>query len=124
MLASAHAPGTAFVDQVRAPLRPTEAAACSRRRTSAATWTAIHANLPASPVNVIVEDPQQRRTCCSSETTPGVFVSLDGGGRWMRMKANMPDVAVTDLAIHPREADLVVATFGRGLFVTHIGAAA
>jgi len=49
------------------------------------------------------------------------FVSIDGGGRWVRMKANMPAVPVTDLVIHPREADLVVATFGRGLFITHIG---
>jgi len=27
----------------------------------------------------------------------------------------MPSVKVTDLVIHPRENDLVVATYGRGL---------
>jgi hypothetical protein len=36
------------------------------------------------------------------------------------MKSNMPVVPVTDLLVHPRESDLVVATFGRGLFLTHI----
>jgi hypothetical protein len=33
----------------------------------------------------------------------------------------MPWVKVADLVIHPRENDLVVGTYGRGLFVTDIG---
>ena len=40
----------------------------------------------------------------------GVFASIDGGGRWFRLKANLPDVAVHDLMIHPRENDLVIAS--------------
>lgn len=32
----------------------------------------------------------------------------------------MPAVKVTDLVIHPREADLVVGTYGRGIWVVNI----
>jgi hypothetical protein len=49
-----------------------------------------------------------------------VFVSIDGGGRWVRMKNNMPTNDVYDVLVHPRENDLVVATHGRGIFVTDI----
>jgi hypothetical protein len=47
-------------------------------------------------------------------------VTLDGGQAWWPFKANMPWLKVTDLLIHPRENDLVVATFGRSLWVTDI----
>jgi hypothetical protein len=36
------------------------------------------------------------------------------------MNNNIPNVPVNDLLVHPRENDLVVATYGRGLFVTDI----
>jgi hypothetical protein len=44
----------------------------------------------------------------------GLFVSIDGGASWARM-TGLPKVAVHDMAIHPRERDLVVATHGRGM---------
>jgi photosystem II stability/assembly factor-like uncharacterized protein len=47
----------------------------------------------------------------------GLWASVDGGGRWMRWKHGLPTVSVMDLAIHPREHDLVIATHGRGLYV-------
>jgi len=50
-------------------------------------------------------------------TESGLFVSIDGGARWARFSGNLPPVAVRDLAIHPRESDLLIATHGRGLYV-------
>jgi photosystem II stability/assembly factor-like uncharacterized protein len=47
----------------------------------------------------------------------GLWASVDAGGRWMRWKHGLPTVSVMDLAIHPREHDLVIATHGRGLYV-------
>jgi len=32
----------------------------------------------------------------------------------------MPAVPVTDLTIHPRESDLIVGTYGRGIWITNI----
>jgi hypothetical protein len=50
----------------------------------------------------------------------GVFVTIDGGGHWVKMNNNMPNVPVHDLLVHPREADLVVGSYGRGIFVTNV----
>ena len=36
---------------------------------------------------------------------------------WVRLKGGLPTIAVRDMAIHPREGDLVIATFGRGFYV-------
>ena len=48
----------------------------------------------------------------------GLFVSIDGGKNWAQFKGNhFPDVAVRDLAIQPRENDLVLATHGRGIWI-------
>jgi photosystem II stability/assembly factor-like uncharacterized protein len=44
----------------------------------------------------------------------GLFVSIDGGAEWSRM-TGLPKVAVHDMAIHPRDRDLVIATHGRGM---------
>jgi photosystem II stability/assembly factor-like uncharacterized protein len=47
----------------------------------------------------------------------GLYGSLDGGTQWAQIKAGIPCVAVRDLAIQPREGDLLVATHGRGIYV-------
>src|SRR5215510_60287 len=50
----------------------------------------------------------------------GVYVSVEGGKRWWALKGNMTLVAVHDLVVHPREGDLVVGTYARGVWVTYI----
>jgi len=47
----------------------------------------------------------------------GLWVSLDGGRKWMKWTHGLPTVSVMDLVIHPREHDLVIATHGRALYV-------
>ncbi len=48
----------------------------------------------------------------------GLWVSLDGGQQWAQYKGgDLPNVAVRDLAIHPRDHDLVIATHGRGIWI-------
>jgi photosystem II stability/assembly factor-like uncharacterized protein len=51
-------------------------------------------------------------------TENGLFVSLDEGKTFTRWAAEFPaGVPVMDLVIHPREHDLVIGTFGRGVYV-------
>ncbi|HVR95560.1 MAG TPA: glycosyl hydrolase [Thermoanaerobaculia bacterium] len=50
-------------------------------------------------------------------TEHGLWISLDRGARWTRFTGNFPNVAVRDLAIHPRESDLIIATHGRGIYI-------
>jgi photosystem II stability/assembly factor-like uncharacterized protein len=48
----------------------------------------------------------------------GLWVSVDGGKNWAQFKGNhFPAAAVRDLAIHPRDNDLVLATHGRGIWI-------
>jgi photosystem II stability/assembly factor-like uncharacterized protein len=83
------------------------------------TWTSIAGNLPNYPINVVVQDRENRDLLIVGNDV-GVFVSINGGGSWTRLKANLPDVAVHDLTIHPRERDLVLATYGRALWTGDI----
>ncbi|HVS01327.1 MAG TPA: glycosyl hydrolase [Thermoanaerobaculia bacterium] len=50
-------------------------------------------------------------------TELGLWVSIDGGGRWARFAGRLPRVAVHDMVIHPEADDLVLATHGRGIWI-------
>jgi photosystem II stability/assembly factor-like uncharacterized protein len=50
-------------------------------------------------------------------TELGLFVSVDGGRQWGQFTGNLPNVAVRDAVIHPRDHDLVLATHGRGIYI-------
>jgi photosystem II stability/assembly factor-like uncharacterized protein len=81
------------------------------------TWTNISANLPKrGSVYGFVEDPKEPRLLFAG-TEFALFVSTDGGGAWTRMRGGLPTIQMRDLAIHARDDDLVVATFGRGFYV-------
>ncbi len=47
-------------------------------------------------------------------TELGLWISIDGGVHW---GGHLPAVAVRDLAIQPRDNDLVLATHGRGIWI-------
>lgn len=47
----------------------------------------------------------------------GLFVTVDGGQHWVEMKGGLPTAQVRDLTIQRRESDLVLATFGRSIYI-------
>src|SRR5204863_7243230 len=47
----------------------------------------------------------------------GLFFTVNGGQKWLRLKGGLPTIAVRDLAIQKQANDLVVGTFGRGIYV-------
>ncbi len=65
---------------------------------------------------VVRQDPQEPGLLFLG-TEFGLFFSLDGGAEWTRWTSGFPTVSTMDLAIQPRENDLVIATHGRGVFV-------
>ncbi len=118
VFASPHDAGTAFVakngfrnDDFRPYLY--------RTNDFGKTWTAISSNLVASPINVVVQDRKNPNVLIVGNDL-GVWVSVDAGGAWTRLKANLPTVPVHDLTVHPRENDLVLGTYGRGIFIGDI----
>ena len=81
------------------------------------TWKSITANLPEfGHARTLAEHPRNPNLLFVG-TEFGVFLSLDGGNRWVRLKNNLPTVNIYDILIHPRENDLVIATHGRGLWI-------
>lgn len=50
-------------------------------------------------------------------TEKGLHVSADGGKKFARWSHKFPSVGVSDMKIHPKEDDLVLATFGRSFWV-------
>ncbi len=47
----------------------------------------------------------------------GLYVSFDAGKHWNQWTNNYPTMPTRDLVIHPRDHDLVVATFGRSFWI-------
>lgn len=50
-------------------------------------------------------------------TDQGLYISIDYGENWNKWQNNFPSVPVMDMKIHPRENDLVIATFGRSNWI-------
>src|SRR6185369_11422611 len=81
------------------------------------TWVSLSSNLPKNgPVWAIAEDYVNPNLLFVG-TEFGLYFSIDGGQKWIQLKGGLPTIAVRDLVIQKRENDLVVGTFGRGIYV-------
>ncbi len=81
------------------------------------SWRRIDDGLPDGwSVNVLAEHHRAENLLFVGNEV-GVYVSLDRGESWTRMKATLPTVPGDDLAIHPRENDLIVGTHGRSAWI-------
>lgn len=80
-------------------------------------WQLISSNLPPSPANVIIEDPDVDNVLYCG-TDMGVYISKNSGKSWDAINGNLPaSVSVNDMFIHPRDKKLVIGTYGRGVYV-------
>ncbi|PYQ12053.1 MAG: glycosyl hydrolase [Acidobacteria bacterium] len=81
------------------------------------TWTSIAGDLPQRGSVYAVAEDGVKPDLLFAGTEFGVFFTPDGGKKWIQLKGGLPVIAVKDLAVQPRENDLVLATFGRGFYV-------
>jgi photosystem II stability/assembly factor-like uncharacterized protein len=82
------------------------------------TWTSVVAAGNVRGYAHVVKEDLVNRELLFVGTELGLWVSLDGGRQWAQYKGgDLPSVAVRDLAIHPRDKDLVIATHGRGIWI-------
>ncbi len=79
------------------------------------SWEPIKGNLPSDIANVILEDPVYENILYAGMYR-GVYISTDMGGSWSLLGTNMAATCISDLAIQPRELDLVAGTHGRGIY--------
>ena len=85
------------------------------------SWTALVSPKDSKGVrgyaHVIKEDTVKPNLLFAG-TEFGLWISTDGGARWAQFKGNdFPDVAVRDMAVQTRDASLVLATHGRGIWI-------
>lgn len=64
----------------------------------------------------ILQDPAQPALIFAG-TEQGLWVSLDNGASFEQWKNGFPAVSTYDMTIQEREADLVIATFGRAIWI-------
>ncbi|MFN8057915.1 MAG: hypothetical protein U0Q12_02035 [Vicinamibacterales bacterium] len=82
-----------------------------------ATWRSLAANLPkGQAVNCITED-HRNGSVLYVGTEFGLFVSLDKGGSWARVKSGLPTVPIDEITLHSRDNDMILATHGRGVWI-------
>lgn len=81
------------------------------------TWRAITNGIPdGQAVRTITEDIRNPNVLYVG-TEFGLFVSLNRGAQWMRVKANLPTVPIAEITMHPRENDIILATHGRSIWI-------
>ncbi|MBY0433637.1 MAG: glycosyl hydrolase, partial [Cyclobacteriaceae bacterium] len=83
------------------------------------TWSRLPVDLPASNSNVlhqIIEDPAKQGLLWIG-TDNGLYFSPNDGANWVRLKNNLPPVPIYGLTIQKNFRDLVIGTYGRGIYI-------
>lgn len=81
------------------------------------TWTMINGNLPERGSLYAIAEDHVNPNLLFIGTEFGCFFTVDGGAKWIQLRGGLPTIAVRDIAIHRKENDLILATFGRGIYV-------
>ncbi|HEV2387282.1 MAG TPA: hypothetical protein VGS20_08505 [Candidatus Acidoferrales bacterium] len=84
-----------------------------------ATWKSIAADLPRGTFSYaacIREDPV-RKGLLYLGTENAIFASFDDGDHWIPLQQNLPHTRVSWITVQLHFDDLVLATYGRGIWV-------
>ena len=82
------------------------------------TWEDISGGL-MNPVWDLEEDPDNANVLYAG-TDYGVFVTVDKGQTWTAFSTSAPNVIIRDVEIQQRDRDLVIGTYGRGIYIADI----
>ena len=83
------------------------------------SWKKISGDLPKhelSYLRTITDDPNAAGLLFAG-TGNGLFYSLDEGTHWTQIKTGLPPAPVTWAVVQPTFHDLVISTYGRGLYI-------
>jgi len=124
-------PDTAFVNDIRADLhdvntvyvaldnhkygdyKPYLLKSTNRGR----TWQSIASNIPDRHLTWRLVQDHVNPDLLFAATEFGLYFTLDGGAKWVKLKGKSPTISFRDVTIQRREDDLVAASFGRGFFI-------
>lgn len=87
------------------------------------TWTKLNGNLPANEPAYVIREGLKNPNLLLIGTEFSLYISLDRGTTWTRYRGNdFPTVRIDDLALHPRDGDLIIGTHGRSIYIMPISA--
>ncbi len=81
------------------------------------TWKSIASDLGDRDIVWSIAEDHVKPELLFVGTEFGLWFTIDGGDHWVQLGSGLPTIAVRDIAIQPRESDLVLATFGRGFYI-------
>ena len=81
------------------------------------SWERIDDGIPAKDFTRVIREDPNRQGLLYAGTETGVYVSFNDGDSWQPLQLNLPAVPITDLRVHQRDKDLVVATQGRSFWI-------
>ena len=85
-----------------------------------ATWTKVTGNIPTGhPLDYVLSmsGNPNRKGMLFAGTGRAFYYSLDDGGTWTRFKDGLPPAPVSWVTVEPRFHDVVISTYGRGLYI-------
>ena len=81
------------------------------------TWTSLVDEKKVTGYTLcVIQDPTEPNLIFVG-TEQGLFISFDYGTSFQQFKNGYPSVSTYDMVIQEREADLVIATFGRAIYI-------
>tara|TARA_B110000014_G_scaffold224017_1_gene181995 strand:- start:778 stop:2331 length:1554 start_codon:yes stop_codon:yes gene_type:complete len=81
------------------------------------TWVNISGNLPKRSGTWSVVQDHVADDLLFVGTEFGVYFTIDGGNHWTELRGGIPKIQARDLHIQRQWNDLVVGTFGRGVYI-------
>ena len=81
------------------------------------SWTKITNGIPDMDFTRVIREDPNRKGLLYAGTETGVYVSFNDGELWQPLQLNLPAVPITDLSVHKRDKDLIVATQGRSFWI-------
>ena len=78
------------------------------------TWISYSDGLPALPVNILAQDSESGDLYAGTDA--GVYVRTTTGDGWTAYKSGLPEVICSDMGIRKSTGELLLATYGRGLW--------
>jgi len=81
------------------------------------SWFPLNGNLPELGSTYSIAEDHVDKKLLFVGTFWGVSFSNNGGNEWIKLSNGIPPAMVMNLKIQKRENDLVVSTFGRGVYI-------
>jgi photosystem II stability/assembly factor-like uncharacterized protein len=80
------------------------------------SWQPIIQGLQGQIARTLTEDLKNPDVLYIGTET-GLFVSLNRGKAWQRLRANLPTVRIDEITLHPRDNAMILATHGRTIWI-------